>query len=190
MRKIVMFNLVSIDGYFTDEKGEISWHVVDDEFNKWAVKTINDFDTILFGRITYEIFKDFWPQALHDQSMSDEDHIIAKAIDDYKKIVFSTQDLSTDWQGTVLWHEIDIEKIKGLKAETDKDIVIYGSGTIVKQFSELDLIDEYRLLVNPVILGKGKKLFENIPQKELRLIDSKVFGNGNVLLSYSKKIAG
>jgi dihydrofolate reductase len=185
MGKIVMFNMVSVDGYFAGEDGNIDWHVVDDEFNKYAVETLKNIDTILFGRLTYQLFESFWPIALKDPKTGQEDRVIAQAIDDATKIVFSTTLDQVTWNNSKLCNYIVPEDIEKLKQKDGKDIVIYGSGMIVRELTNLGLIDEYRFMVAPVILGKGKSLFENVNKKNLKLAETREFkSSGNVLLSY------
>ena len=184
MRKIVMFNLISLDGYFAGEDGNIDWHMVDDEFNEFAINQTSEFRGIIFGRTTYELFESFWPVALKDPKTSPEDRKIAQMIDDVWKIVFSKSLKQASWKNTKLYHEIDPKEVKKWKQYDGKDIAIFGSGTIVQQFANLGLIDEYRILFNPVILGKGKPLFKDVKQQNLKLVSTRSFKNGNVLLTY------
>ncbi len=184
MRKIVLFNLISIDGYFAGIDGDISWHNVDDEFNEFAVEQTKTFGTIIFGRTTFKMFEEYWPKALTDPATSEEDRQIAQAIDDATKIVFSKTLTESSWNNSKIFNEINPENIKAWKEREGKDAVIFGSGTIAKQLAELDLIDEYRLMVNPIILGEGKNMFENLEKKNLKLVSLKQFGNGNILLTY------
>lgn len=191
MRKIVVFNLVSLDGYFAGEDGDISWHNVDDEFNKFAIEQTSQFGGIIFGHTTYQLFEDYWPKALKDPTTSPDDRKIAQIIDDMWKLVFSKSIKEVVWKNSKLFHTIDPEEIKKWKDIPGKDLVIFGSGTIVQQFANLGLIDEYRLMVNPIILGKGKPLFANIKdQLDLKLIDTRIFKNGNVLLTYQTQALG
>ena len=187
MRKIVVFNLISVDGYFAGVDGNIDWHRVDDEFNTFAVQQTKSFGTIIFGRVTYKIFEDFWPKAINDPKMSPDDRKIAKNIDDVEKIVFSKTIKKVTWKNSKLFKTVDQKEIKKWKSQRGRDMVIFGSGTIVQEFTNLGLIDEYRLLVNPIILGKGKPMFANIKNRlDLKLIDTKTFKNGNVLLYYQR----
>jgi dihydrofolate reductase len=187
MRKIIMFNFVTVDGYFSGADGNIDWHPVDDEFNAFAVDFISQCDTALFGRVTYDLFASFWPTAVSDASLTADDHTIAKALNDMRKIVITHDKLDSDWQHSEAWQDLDAGKIQELKQEDGKDIVIYGSGTIVKQLTDLGLIDEYQMIVAPVILGGGRSLFEGDQRKQLTLTGTKVFSKGNVLLSYTAK---
>ena len=141
MRKIVMFNLVSLDGYFAGLDGNIDWHQVDDEFNTFAIEQTASFGGLVFGRTTYQLFESFWPQALKDPKTSDDDRKIAQTIDDIWKMVFSTTLTETTWKNTKLYHKIDPEEVKSWKQWDGKDIAIFGSGSIVQQFAKLGLID-------------------------------------------------
>jgi dihydrofolate reductase len=184
MAKIVMFNIVSLDGYFADAGGGLDWFVADPEFDKAAADLIQRFDTILFGRVTYELFKGYWPNALTDPATSDEDRLVAQRIDEMTKIVFSKGAIDTSWRNSKLLSDITPEGIKQLKSQSSRDIVIYGSGTIVRQLTQLGLIDEYDFMIHPLTLGSGLQLFPDMRRIDLRLMDSTTFGSGNVLLRY------
>lgn len=188
MRKIIVFNLVSLDGYFAGTDGNIDWHHVDDEFDKFAIEQTASFGGLIFGKTTYKIFEEFWPKALKNPNTSDDDRKVAQIIDDIWKIVFSKSLKKVSWKNSKLYHEIDPKEIQKWKQYDGKDMAIFGSGTIVKQFADLGLIDEYRLLVNPVVLGNGKSFFKGVKKKlELQLTEARRFKNGNVLLTYVSK---
>ncbi len=185
MRKLIVFNLVSVDGYFAGEDGDINWHQVDDEFNKFAVEQTKTFGAIIFGRTTYELFESYWPGAVADPATAPDDLEIAKTIDEVEKIVFSKTLKEVAWKNSKLLHEVDPEEIKKLKEQEGKDMVIFGSGTIVQALTNLGLVDEYRLMINPIILGKGKPMFKDVKEMhKLKLLNTRTFGNGNVLLYY------
>jgi dihydrofolate reductase len=188
MRKIVVFNLVTVDGFFAGVDGNIDWHNVDDEFNDFAIKQTAEFGGLIFGKTTYKIFEEFWPKAMDDPKMSNEDRKIGHIIDDVWKMVFSKSLKDVSWKNSKLYHDIDPKEIRSWKKYDGKDMAIFGSGTIVTQFTNLGLIDEYRLLVNPVVLGEGKSFWNGIKGKqELQLTNSRTFKNGNVLLTYVPK---
>lgn len=187
MRKLVMFNLVSIDGYFAGEDGSLDWQIVDEEFNKAAVMMIAAYDTILFGRVTYELFESYWPKAAEDPNTSDEDIVIAEKINGMKKIVISQSLPQVTWANTRLVRDNIIEEVRQLKAEEGGDIVIYGSGSLVRALTNVGLIDEYQFMVNPIILGSGKLLFHDINTVKLKRIDTKAFASGNTLLTYQRE---
>jgi dihydrofolate reductase len=181
MRKIIISNMVTVDGYFAGPNGEIDWHVVDKEFNEYAKEMLESVDTLLFGKITYDLMAGYWPT---DAGIQDSP-VIAKAMNSLAKIVFSKTLKKADWKNTKIMKEINPEEIKKLKEQPGKDMVILGSGIIVDQFTNLGLIDEYRLIVNPVILGKGKPLFKDVDRSiKLKLLKTKTFKSGNVLLYY------
>lgn len=185
MRKIVVFNMISLDGYYARENGDIDWHQTDEEFNKFAIEQTQEFGAIIFGKTTYKLFEEYWPQALEDPKTSQDDRKIAQIIDDVWKIVFSTTLKQSSWKNTHLVHEINPKEINQWKEIDGKDLVIFGSGTIVQQFANLGLTDEYRLMVNPVVLGKGKPMFSGVKDTKLQLTNTRKFKNGNILLYYS-----
>lgn len=184
MSKLIVFNLISLDGFFARLNGDIDWHNVDEEFNQFAIEQTASFGTIIFGRTTYQIFEDFWPKVINNSEFSKEDQEIAENIQNIEKIVFSKTLDKVTWKNSTLYKEIDVVKIKKLKEQSEKDIVIFGSGTIVQAFSNLGLIDEYRLLVNPIILGRGRLMFKDVREIKLKLLNTRNFKNGNVLLYY------
>jgi dihydrofolate reductase len=183
MPQIIVFNMVSLDGYFCRPNGEIDWHNVDAEFNEFAINQLqNEVDLLLFGKTTYELMASYWPSK---QSIKD-DPIVAGLMNNAPKIVFSSSMKKADWNNTKIMEKIDLEEITKLKQNLTKDIFIFGSGTIVQEFARLGLVDEYRLMINPLVLGQGKPLFKQ--EQKLKLLKSKEFKSGNVLLYYSAAI--
>jgi dihydrofolate reductase len=188
MRKIIVFNNVSVDGFFAGVDGNLNWLTADDESDKFAVEQTRDSRLLLFGRTTYQMFESFWPAVLKDHKTSENTQELARNIDDAEKIVFSRTLKKVTWNNSRLVKEINPEEIRKMKQEPGKDMVILGSGTIVQMMTNLSLIDEYQLMVNPVILGKGKPLFKDMKDTvNLRLLTTRTFNNGKVLLSYQKK---
>lgn len=187
MRKIITSEMISADGFFAGLDGNIDWHIVDDEFNQYALDLMKSVDTILFGRITYQMFESYWPNELQNPETSKDDRHIAQWIDDQKKVVLSKTLYEDKWKNsTFISDNIQIEILK-LKEQSGKDIVIYGSGSVVSELTKLNLIDEYNFIVAPVAIGNGRSLFENIGSKvNLKLTDTKKFKNGNMLLQYEK----
>jgi dihydrofolate reductase len=181
MRKLFVFNLVTLDGYFEGPNRDISWHNVDAEFNEYAIPMLNTLDLLLFGRVTYEPMAGFWPtpEALRD------DPIVAAKMNGLAKVVFSRTMEKAEWNNTRLVKENIEEEIKKIKAQPGKDIALLGSGSIMAQLAQRGLIDEYRIMVNPIVLGKGTPLFMGMTNRlDLKLIDARTFRNGNVLLRY------
>lgn len=177
--------MVSVDGYFAGPNGEIDWHNVDDEFNLFAIDQLQKAAVLLFGRVTYNLMAGYWPAAAANPSTSKEDIMVAERMNNLPKIVFSKTLEKSGWNNTKVIKKIGKLEIEKLKQEQTNDIFIFGSGQIVREFTKLGLVDEFRLMVNPVILGSGKSLFKD--KLNLALLTTRVFGNGNVLLYYQPK---
>jgi len=181
MRKVLFFMLTSLDGYFEGPNRDISWHNADNEFNEFAIKQTGEFGAFLFGRVTYELMASYWPTEVAKR----DDPIVAGLMNSLPKIVFSKTLEKVDWENTRLVKENFVEVISMLKQEAGKDIAIFGSSDLTVTLMEHGLVDEYRIMVNPVVLGDGKPLFKGIKKKiNLKLIQTKVFKSGNVLLCY------
>jgi len=188
MQKIFLFMMVSVDGYFEGENHNIDWHNVDGEFNEYAIAQTDKVGTFLFGRRTYELMASYW----QTESARKGDPIVAQQMNETPKIVFSkSMERLTDipyWKNVTLVHEIDVEQIKKLKEMSNKDIGIYGSNNLCVNLIQLGLVDELRIMVNPVALGKGSQLLTGLnKQIKLELTDTKIFKSGNVLLFYKVK---
>jgi dihydrofolate reductase len=173
--------MTTLDGYFEGPKREIDWHHVDEEFNQFAIEQLNNVDTLLFGRVTYELMAMYWPT---EQAIKD-DPIVANKMNSLKKIVFSKTLSHADWQNTRLIKNNFVEEIAKLKRQPGKDMFIFGSSDLSVSFVPYNLIDEYRIMVNPVFLGSGKTFLKGIQNRiELKLMKTKLFKSGNVLIYY------
>ena len=185
MRKIAAFTIISLDGYFAGPNGEIDWFKNnDDEDNLFAVESANPSATLLFGRTTYEMMAGFWPTPDAVKASPS----VANTMNNAPKIVFSKTLKPKEgpvWKNVTVVPEINREGIIELKKQAGGDMVILGSGSIVRQLANLGLIDEYQLLVNPIILGSGKYLFNDVNRTNLKLLESRSFGSGKVLLRYA-----
>jgi len=185
MGKIVSFTHVSVDGYFAGPKGEIDWFKhQDDEDQKFSAEASKGSGTLIFGRTTYEMMAGYWPTSEGVKS----NPALAEAMNRTPKIVFSrTMKPVKDgpvWKNTRVIPGMNREEILKLKREAAGDFAILGSGSIVQQFARLGLIDEYQLMVNPIVLGTGKYLFEGVDRMNLKLLESRTFRNGRVFLKY------
>jgi dihydrofolate reductase len=185
MRKIIVFNLVTVDGLFAGPNGEIDWHNYDDEMGKYSMEQLKSLGALIFGKTTYELMASYWPTP---EGLKGEP-VVAEIMNSIPKIVFSKtlQDVKDGplWKNVKVFREIKPEEIIKMKEQEGGDIAIFGSGTIVQQLTNLGLIDEYRLIVNPLILGNGKPLFKDIKDKlNLKLVNTRMFENGNALLFY------
>ena len=187
MAKILVFNSVSLDGYFTDENNDMSWAHKDPNDAEWnafvgenASGGVSGGGAILLGRITYEMMASFWPTPAAMEMMP----VVAKSMNDMTKIVFSRSMKKASWSNTKLVKGDLVAEVRKLK-KSDKDMVILGSGTIVSQLTQARLIDEYQVVVVPVVLGKGRTMFEGVKDRlTLKRTNTRNFGNGNVVLSY------
>jgi len=182
MRKLFVFNNVTLDGYFTDANGDMSWaHKNDPEWNAFAADNAKGGGTLLFGRITYELMASFWPTPAAMESMPE----VAEGMNNLPKVVFSRTLDKAEWNNTKLVKSGLVEEVRKMKSEAGEDMVILGSGSIVSQLSENGLIDEYQMVVSPIVLGKGRTMFDGVrkrlPMKRTKL---RAFENGNVLLCY------
>jgi dihydrofolate reductase len=181
MGKLSVFNLVTLDGFIAGMGGDISWHRVDEEFQELANEKSNSGNTLLFGRVTYELMAAYWPtpEAIKN------DPIVAKGMNTATKIVFSRTLEEAIWNNTLLLRDDLLPEVRKMKAQSGPDITILGSGSIVSQLTQAGLIDEYTLLINPVVIGKGKTMFEGVHGPlSFKLTKTLSFGNGNVLVNY------
>ncbi len=184
MRRLSVFNQVSLDGCFTDANGDMSFVRKDNrdaEWNAFVADNARGGGLLVFGRITYELMAGFWPTPLAAEQMP----VVAERMNALPKIVFSrTLDKAT-WSNTTLFTGDVIGEVRRLKEEPGADMAILGSGSIVAQLAPHGLIDEYQIVVVPVALGKGRTLFEGMEASvPLTLKSARAFGNGNVLLCY------
>ena len=181
MRRVLFFMMVSLDGFFEGPEHDISWHNADEEFNDFAIAQLEDVDTLLFGRLTYEMMAGYWPTP---QARTD-DPVVAGKMNSLGKLVFSHSMSEPQWENTRLVRDDFAAEVAGLKAQPGKDMIIFGSSDLAVSFLEQDLLDECRIMVNPVVLGDGKPLFHGIHDRlKLKLLRTRVFHSGNVLLYY------
>jgi dihydrofolate reductase len=182
MRKLAVFNNVTLDGYFADINGDMSWaHKQDAEFKAFVADNAKGGGVLLFGRITYELMAGYWPtpQAIKN------DPIVAERMNNLPKVVFSRTLDKAAWNNTKLVKADLAAEIRKMKKEPGKGMAILGSGSLVAQLAQEGLINEYQIMVNPVVLGRGRTMFDGVKEKlTLRLTKTRAFGNGNVLLCY------
>ena len=185
MRKLTVFNHVSLDGYIQDAKGGMRWaHTMDPdpEWNAFVESNAKGGGTLVFGRITYELMTRYWPTEMAKQN----DPVVAERMNAMPKTVFSRTLKEATWNNTRLISEDPVAAMRRLKQEDGKDMAMFGSGTIVAQLAPAGLIDEYQIVVNPLILGGGRTMFEGVPTPvRLRQTQVRAFRNGNVVLWYA-----
>ena len=186
MRKIVVSEFVSLDGVVEDpggaekfKHGGWSFKFPDDQVPKYKLDEVFASDALLLGRVTYEGFAKAWPSRKDDVGFADK-------MNNMPKYVVSTTLKDLEWNNSRLIKSNVAEEVKKLRQQTGKDILVYGSGKLVNTLLKHDLVDELRLMVHPVVLGSGKRLFDDNAEtlKALKLAESRTFPSGIVLLSY------
>ena len=181
MRKVILSMMVSLDGFIEGPKKELDWHVWNKEMDKYMINFFDTIDTLLFGRITYQLMESYWPAA----SAPNDDPIITGKMNNLPKIVFSKTLDKAGWQNTTLLKEVNADEIAKMKQQPGKNMVIFGGANLASTFLHMNLIDEYQIIVNPVILGRGTPLFRDSGDKlTLELLRTKKFSSGNVILYY------
>ena len=181
MGKVNAFDFVTLDGYFEGPKGDISWHKHDADGTAYAVEGLKSGNTLLFGRVTYEMMASYWPTPVAIKN----DPVVAEGMNRAEKIVFSRTLKHAGWNNTRLVKDNIGEEIRKLKKISGRDMTLLGSGSILTQLAEEGLIDEFQFMVDPVALGEGTPIFKNIKHRlNLKLTSTRTFKNGTVLLCY------
>jgi dihydrofolate reductase len=187
MARLGAFTQISIDGFYSDPEGGIDWiKSVDksEDYEAYSHAQARGGSTLVFGRKTYEMMKSYWPTAAARES----DPQMAEVVDNSPKVVFSrTLKSAPDephWKHVTIVNTLDETTVRKLKKETTGTLTILGSGTVVQQITDLGLIDEYALIVFPVVLGAGKSLFKDVPRTDLHLVEARRFDNGLNILKY------
>src|SRR2546421_7929519 len=200
-RRMLPFDWLTADGYFAGADGNLNWVVPDDEQAKAAATGMPAADTVLFGRRTYELFERFWRKALQDSATTPDPHrpgqhsrehrVIAVWMNEATKLVFSRTLKEVTWNNARLLRELDVDEIAAMKQRPGKDMMIFGSGSIVSQLTQHGLIDEYQFVVCPVFLGSGRPLLSGMSKRlGLKLLEVKGYESGDVLLRYARASAG
>jgi dihydrofolate reductase len=174
------FMMASADGYHAGPGEALDWHNVDQEFSKFALSQLREAGTLVFGRVTYEGMAAFWPTPAAE--LSDPD--IAKALNSTPKIVISRTLEQATWVGTQIISTDPEGQLARLKQQPGGDIVIMGSSALTVGLMQSGLVDELRIMVNPVILGQGRSLFAGATKTSLELLETRQFASGNVLIRY------
>ncbi|OIJ85428.1 dihydrofolate reductase family protein [Streptomyces colonosanans] len=185
MRKIILMMSMSLDGYIEGPDREIDWHVVDDELHQHFNDVLKNMGAFLNGRVTYQLMADYWPGADRDPAASAPVVEYARIWRNMPKVVFSRTLQHADWHTTIV-RDVVAEDIRVLKEQDGGDLAL-GGADLAAEFLRNDLIDEFRIYVHPVLVGRGKRLFPEADAHtltSLRLMHSHRFGNGVVLLHY------
>ena len=182
MRKLRSYTSISLDGFFTDARNDMSWaHKRDDEWNAFSSSNASGDAALLFGRVTYEMMKAFWPTPQAAQQMPE----VAAGMNRMPKYVVSRTLDAADWQNTTVLKGDLVAQVRALKATDGPDVVVLGSGSVVSQLTEARLIDEYQLVLTAFALGKGRTPFQTLADRRtFTLKKTRSFKNGNVVLWY------
>jgi dihydrofolate reductase len=181
MRKLRVFESISVDGYFTDANGDMSWAHTgrdDPEFNEWVGGNASSGGDLLLGRKTYQMMEAFWPTQIAAQQMP----VVAEGMNAMRKYVVS-KTVQPTWNNTHLLRGELVESVSDLKESGGPDITILGSGSIAAQLGEAGLVDEYQFVIVPVALGGGRTAFANT--RNLQLLNQRAFRCGNVVITYA-----
>jgi len=179
VKKVIFQMSVSLDGYLEGPNHEIDWHLVDAEFNTYALEMLDASDGLIMGRKTYELMASYWPKA------SNDDPRVKARMNETPKLVFSRTLKSVQWQNSRLATGSAVEEIERLKQIPGNGLLPVGGSELATCFLELGLIDELRIILTPILLGGGKPMFEGIQRRyPLRLLSTRQFNSGCVVLTY------
>ena len=181
MRKIILFNMVTLDGLFEGPNGSIDWHTTDDEFNTYSIDQLRAAGGLIFGRRTYELMASFWPTPMAAES----DPQVAEMMTTLPKYVVTRTLNTVLWANSFLIKGDAAEELRKIQRLPGNDLLIFGSAELASTLIRQNMIDEIRIMVSPVLLGQGRPLFSNLLNPvSLQLCATRAFGNGNILLTY------
>ncbi len=184
MRKLSVFESLTLNGYYSGSDGDMSWAYAlsaDPEFQEFVKGNASDAGILLFGRVTYQMMASYWPTAVAVKN----DPVVAKGMNEAEKVVFSHTLKKADWANTIIVKSDLLEAVRKLKQQSGRNLVVLGSGSIVAQLAGAGLVDEYQIVVKPVALGRGRTLFAGVKENlALQLTGSRVFGDGSLVLNY------
>ncbi|MHB8544360.1 MAG: dihydrofolate reductase family protein [Leptospirales bacterium] len=183
MKKVIFQMSISLDGYFEGPNREIDWHLVDNEFNAWAVEMLKATDLLVMGRRTYELMASYWPTA------KDNDTRVKEQMNGTPKLVFSRTLNKVEWQNSRLATGSIAEETARLKQVSGDGRIYVGGSQLGASFLEQGLVDELHFILMPVLLGKGNTVLDGIKKRyPLRLLSTKTFQSGNMLLIYEPSL--
>jgi dihydrofolate reductase len=181
VRALASFIIISLDGFYEGPKGEFDWAIVDEEFRDFAIRQLDESETLGFGRATYEHMAAYWPT---DQARANDEEISSR-MNTMPKIVFSTTLEDATWPGSVVIGGEATERVPAIKDADGGELLVIGSAHLTASLARSGLVDELRIMVSPIVLGRGRSLFEDLRDRvSLTLLRVRAFDSGNVLLTY------
>ena len=189
MGRLIVCNIMSLDGYYEGPGRNVMVLPMDDAFDDYNAERLRAAGTLLLGRTSYGGFKGFWPSVADDPNATPAQREISRRDNDIDKVVISdsmTSEQTEPWRNTRIVSRADAhEQVAELKRQTDKDILVFGSRTLWSDLLANDLVDELHLMIGPVVLGAGTPVFGRQPAGSLRRIDTRTWdGSENVLVRY------
>lgn len=185
MAKLILWNVMTLDGYFDGARSwDLDWHrtVLNDEFHNFALEQLRGAEALLFGRVTYEGMAAYW------QTASGE---TAEYMNKLPKFVFSKTLQQANWANTTVIRDDAVTEAERIKERTTCDLFVFGSGKLSAAFFEAGLFDEVRIALAPVVIGEGQVLFgRGLKRVPMKLLESRTFSNGCVILRYEPSSAG
>lgn len=190
MRKVIALMHISLDGYTAGPNGELEWAIVDEEIHKDVGNTLATVDTALYGRVTYGMMESYWPTVPANPESTPEELRHARWVEEVQKIVFSRTLGGVTWNNTTLVRDDIVGEIARRKREPGGEMMIFGSPSVVHAAARGGVVDEYRIYLNPIVLGGGVPLFADGMSATLALLESKTYGTGVVGLHYRVATVG
>ncbi len=182
MAKLTAFLFTSLDGYYKDSTDGISWHHHSEEGSRFSEESLQDNNILLFGRKTHDLMYSFWPTRMAMESFPD----VAKGMNSSRKLVVSRTLEKSPWENTTVMGQDWLEELAEMKKSND--ITLLGSGTILTQLADAELLDELQLMIDPLAIGEGKPVFSGLKEiLHMTLTDTKIFKTGTLVLSYKVK---
>ena len=181
MRSLASFIFTSLDGFYEGVNRELDWPIIDEEFNDFAVRQLDEADTLVFGRATYEHMAAYWPT---DQAKAN-DPAITSRMNEKEKVVFSTTLTDASWSGTTVVGGEAADHIRTMMGGADRELLVLGSTHLTANLARAGVLDELRVMVCPILLGQGRSLFEDLEGRvSLKLLRITRFASGNLVLTY------
>jgi dihydrofolate reductase len=181
MQTLASFIFTSLDGFYEGPNGELDWPIVDQEFNDFAARQLDEADAIAFGRATYEHMAAYWPT----EQAEANDPAITSRMNGKEKMVFSRTLTEVNWSGATVVRGEATAQIPAVMAGTEKELLVIGSAHLTADLAQAGILDELRIMVCPIVLGQGRSLFEDLKNRvSLSLIRVREFHSGNLVLTY------